>query len=219
MLRPLPRSLLDQATHSPTISAVIAHFPFPISRDTRDSKCGVSLCPSMPQHEAWDRIGTGILGRPPKRPYRYTLLQDAGDTNCPFYINYGFLAGPPRLLQELHERLERLQPRVAELLENDFYGQVAIALAVEEGGLPERSLPMRFNFPNDREADRLYPLELENVVLMHYLRNAVFDRHRIFATPEGFQEFLRIELTGSDAVFRDHVLRITGGSYPFECSP
>jgi hypothetical protein len=74
---------------------------------------------------------------------------------------------------------------------------------------------MRYNFPNDRNADRLFPEELNSAVLIHYLRHNVFDRHQIFAEQHDYEEFLRLPLEGSDAVFRRHVVAITGGEYPF----
>ena len=39
---------------------------------------------------------------------------------------------------------------------------------------------MRYNFPNDPIAERMYPDDLANVVVYHYLRTAAFNRHEIF---------------------------------------
>ena len=74
---------------------------------------------------------------------------------------------------------------------------------------------MRFNFPNDRSADRLHAAELDRVVLIHYLRHEIFDRHRIFDQPAAFDQFLSMTLEGSDRVFQDRVAQITDGRYPF----
>jgi hypothetical protein len=74
---------------------------------------------------------------------------------------------------------------------------------------------MRFNFPNDRRADRVHGAELDRAVLIHYLRNDLFDRHRIFSEQPAFDQFLSMKLEGSDRIFQDRVAQVTGGRYPF----
>ena len=74
---------------------------------------------------------------------------------------------------------------------------------------------MRFNFPNDPIADELYPYELENVILIHYLRTNLFNRHRIFADLIDFRQFIRAPLIGSNKIFQSYVLHLTDGTYPF----
>jgi hypothetical protein len=215
LVRPLPRKFLEELQQQPAICGVPAHYPFPIEADTCRTDARHGLYPGMPQGLAWDRLGGAILGRRPSRQLRYTLLEGESDNRCPFYINYGFLAGPPDLLRRLYAVLTEVQPALEELLSGYFVGQVGIALAVEKTAIPWRALPMRFNFPNDRTADRLYPQELDQVILIHYLRHSAFDRHRIFAERAAFEEFLSLDLAGSDRTFRDHVLKVTGGVYPF----
>ncbi len=215
LVRPVPESFFDEIERSPAICGVVAHYPFPVAHDTRSSDGHGGLFPGMPPALAWERLGERVLGYAPPRPLRYTLLEGASDDRCPFYVNYGLVAGPPELLVRLYRVLAEIHQPIAELLGNDFFGQVGIALAVEKAGIPWRALPMRFNFPNDRIADRLYPRELDEVVVIHYLRHRIFDRHRIFAEQEAFEHFLSLDLVGSDRVFRDHVLEVTGGAYPF----
>lgn len=214
LVRPLPRTFLEDVQREPAICGVAAHYPFPIEVDTRKHSAD-GLYPGMPQGLAWDRLGGAILGRPPSRRLRYTLLEGECDNRCPFYINYGFLAGPPDLLQRLHENLMEVQPRLDAMIGGYFIGQIGIALSVERASIPCRSLPMRFNFPNDRIADRLHEKELEHVVLIHYLRTSTFDRHQIFAEPGAFQEFLSLDMVGSDRILQQHVINVTGGTYPF----
>ena len=214
LVRPLPIEFIEEMKVRPAICGVVAHYPFPISRATTDDSEGHGLFHGMPQAQAWERMGQIVLGRPMPRPLRYTLLEGVEDDRCPFYINYGFLAGPPGLLASLDRQLQEIQPDVSRMVGNEFYGQVGIALAVERAAIPWRALPMRFNFPNDRNADRLYPEELEKVVLLHYLRHTIFDRQAIFASRASFEEFLAMRLVGSDRVFQQYAQRITGGVYP-----
>ena len=90
-------------------------------------------------------------------------------------------------MSEVHPVLERM-------LGGYFVAQISVALAVELAGIPWRALPMRFNFPNDRIADRRYAAELDRVVLIHYLRHELFDRHRIFGQRASFDQFMSMTL-------------------------
>ncbi len=215
LVRPLPASFLDELNRDPAVCGVVAHYPFPIEVDTRRVGVPGGLYPGMPQAAAWNALGEATLGRQPERVLRYTLFEDANDDRCPFYVNYGFLAGPPNLLRQLYRTMSEIQPIIERIIGGVFVGQIAIALAVESAGIPWRALPIRFNFPNDRNADRRHPAELDQVVLVHYLRNTVFDRHRIFAERTAFDQFLSMDLEGSDRILQKHVAYVTGGRYPF----
>lgn len=206
MLRPFPDDFLDDLLSSPFLGGVLAHLPPPLvdlGNDYRD----------MDSEDFWAAMARHVLGRDIELAHRYTLL-DAPD-RCPFYINYGFVAGTPTLLKALHRELGVVQPRVRAFLDNDFYGQIGIALAVERGQLPIRSLPMRFNFPNDPRADARHAVELDEVCIMHYLRRTQFDRHMIFASEVEYDKFMRLPLEGSNLVFQRFVSDLTGGKYPF----
>jgi hypothetical protein len=219
LVRPLPAEFLYGLKRDPAVCGVVAHYPFPIAADTRRRGQPGGLYPGMPNHAAWDALGAMVLGRDIPRPLRYTLLEGAPDDRCPFYVNYGFLAGPPALLRRLYQTMSEIQPVLEAAVGGYFVAQISIALAVERAGIPWRALPMRFNFPNDRRADRLHGAELAHVVLIHYLRHDMFDRHRIFAQQASFDRFLSMRLEGSDRVLQDRVAEITNGRYPFGRSP
>ena len=210
-MAPLPQAFLGSFKSRPAVCGVPAHVP-PYLQDG----LGRAVFEKPPSsRELWDFFSTRILGKRIMLPFTYTLQESGAKEPCPFYINYGVFAGPPRMLRELHRELTAIEPQVISLLNNDFYGQIALSLAVERIGMPCRALPMRYNFPNDPLADRLYPRELEQVLFMHYLRMNVFDRHKIFAAPTEFEAFLRLDLSGSNAVFRDRIARLCSGIYPF----
>ncbi len=134
---------------------------------------------------------------------------------CPLYPNYGFVAGSPALLRTLAGELDELHPVVAEHVGGSFYGQVAIAVAIERASLPARALPIVYNFPNEPRADALYPDEIDRIVVLHYMNTTHFDRHRVFADAASFDEFLGLALRGSNGAFQRHVRLVTGGTYPF----
>jgi hypothetical protein len=242
--RPLPTSLCAELRASGEVCGTVAHYPPPIDSRLEDLSSSVqallhrALAPrpglrgwlarnakwmrhripvthDTPNEELWAILGATALGRAPRHRYAYTLQEPGSRESCPFYVNYGFIGGTPKALSALYKGLVRLQPVVAERVgkEMGFWGQIAIALAAEE--LPHRALPLRFNYPNDPRADRLYPEEMESIVLMHYLRTERYDRHRVFVEPEAFESLLASTFSGSDALFQERVRSLTRGAFPF----
>jgi hypothetical protein len=207
LVRPIPADMLDRMIRDPAIHGVIAHVPVP-KKDDR----GVDLR-HLDNEAFWSELAKRVLGRAIDLPHHYTLNAELG--RCPFYINYGFVAAPPALLQQLHEQMASVVPKIRDWVDNRFYSQLGIALAVEQGGIPTRALPMRYNFPNDARFDAAYPEEMEHALLIHYLRLDQFNRHRIFADNEEFDRFGELDLEGSNRVFQDYVWKLTGGHYPF----
>lgn len=199
-----PDALAKRLLQDPALAGVIAHVHFPDpSRETRDIEA------------EWSELAEATIGRPLERPYRYTLLSPDVPHRIPFYINLGVLAGPPSLLRRFHERDLQIRPIVAQRLGHWWAPQVSLALTCADLALPTLALPMRYNFPNDATADGLYPKELEEVVLMHYLREQHFKRGQIFAGSAAFQQFLALKLEGSNHVFQQFVHSATGGAFPF----
>jgi hypothetical protein len=215
-LQPFPEVLLHEVVETQAVYGVIALYPPSIEHVGAPTLSG-----PISANELWPTLGERVIGRKPRTNHAYTLLRPSA--SCPFYINHGVIVGAPAVLRRLWEGTRRLLPRVQAVLENDFSeqiaiaftDQIAIALAVEEVGLPARELPMRFNYPNDHAADVLYPDEMANAVIVHYMRRAAFDRHQIFHDEPAFNHFMRADLAGSDAMFRDHVRDLTGGKFPF----
>ena len=212
LLRPLPDEFLERSTAAPAVSGVIAHYPPPLS-----AYPGTPVRSFAGADQLWDALSEEILGRPIERPYGYTLLKGtarAGE-RCPFYVNHGFIAGPPGSIAALGDHVQQILPQVRGILDNDFCYQLAIPYALERAGIDHRVLPMRFNYPLDPVCDRLYPREVRDIRLAHYLRTELFDRHRIFAETEAFHRFMTLPLVESNEVFRDAVRRLTDGRFPF----
>ena len=210
LIRPLPEDFLDQLSKSPAVCGVMAHFPPPLVAYPWLPDPGIS------NHlELWQRIAQKVLQRDIRlqTPYSMGKPDQLGPS---FYINHAFLAGPPQLLRRLGDSLDEVRLGVRSVLNNDFYEQMALTYAAELGGIAHRQLPMRFNFPNDPMADERFPDEMNNIVLLHYLRTNLFDRHKIFANEEDFTRFLALPLSGSNAIFRSYIADITGSSYPFK---
>jgi len=247
MMSAFPQEFLSEMVRAPFIGAVIAHYPFPIDfagddlqRKSFDSiaraltqrwprvhatvmrrfpflRRFLPILPGMHTDDVWEILGRRFLDRSPDMSFGYTLQPEGQRLRCPFYINYGFLAGTPSLLATLYDELRVMQPEIATTVGESvgFYGQTAIALVVDKLGLRRRALPMRFNYPNDPIADQMYPDEMADIVLLHYLRTELFDRHRVFSIEKEFERFLSLDLAGSNRSFQHRARAITGGAFPF----
>ncbi len=196
IMRPMP-DLLDMNKRNPALYGVIAHYHFPFKI-------------------TWEELANKAIGLSHiKTPYKYTLASDDYPYQSPFYINYGFLAGSPSLLKSFYERDLKIVERTRNIIGDYWAPQVSVALTCLDLNIATHSLPMKYNFPNDRIADQFYPEELDHVILMHYLRLNHFNRHLIFTSDEEYNKFLNLELTGSDKVFQQFVATITSKRYPF----
>lgn len=198
-ITPLAARLVD----AQALAGVVAHYHFPWDGRPKD--------PAID----WPEIARAVLGRDIPRTYRYTLTPPDTPPEAPFYINFGMFAGPPAQLAAFARRDAELRPRVAERLGEWWAPQVSLALSVADLGLAHVALPMRYNYPNDPAADRLYPREMRRIVFLHYLRTKAFDRATFLADPEAFARFLEAPMEGSNAVFQRAVAERTGGRYPF----
>jgi capsular polysaccharide biosynthesis protein len=157
-----------------------------------------------------------VIGRPLDLAFRYTLLPNP-EWPAPFYLNDGAVYCSGGIFTELSEVYRRLRPQLLHRLGDPYFaGQVGFALAVAELGVPTRALPARYNFPNDERAASLHPDELGKVAIFHYLRTEKYDRHKIFRDAAQYHSFMRLQLTGVDAVFQHKVREILGSDYPFD---
>jgi hypothetical protein len=207
-MRPLDPVVLQRFVDRPAIRGVIAHYPPPLTDEIGNDHTGHG------PEWFWRLIASRTLGTPIPLTHSYSLVP--APTPCPFYINYGMVSGSPELLRRLARQLDWIRPRIRAVLANRFVSQLSLAIGCVAGNLAVEAVPMRYNFPNDRVADGMYPEELEQIVMMHYLRLDYFDRQQIFVSADAFKNFLDLRLEGSDLLFQQRVRDITDGRYPFE---
>lgn len=129
------------------------------------------------------------------------------DATGPFYPNSGFVFAPralfERLIEPYHEAIWRMRHAMKDTY---WFDQLAVALAVAKAGVPCKSLPPRFNFPNQPAFDAHYPGDLADLRVLHYLRTDVVDRTRDFADLTALRRFtLRTDLTGSNERLRQTI--------------
>jgi hypothetical protein len=197
-------AILDKVLEAETMAGVTAHYGFPV----RD---GVA------KRADWEDIAKIMLGKSLRYDHTYTLVpEDAPDEIkcCPFYVNAGFIVMSAKIRQDFYRLYSGYRESVeSHLIQPYFSGQVALTLAVEAMSLDPISLPMQYNFPNDTNAEKMHPEELEQVRILHYLRRDVIDRERIFRSRGDYLAFLEMNLTGSNQVLQAGARRILGDDY------
>jgi hypothetical protein len=202
--------ILDQVVERGAVAGVIAHYPPFVPRDSSEP---TSI------HEAWTRLASDFLDTPLDFAYVHTLMGpevQADQKAAPFYLNFGVVFLPREAFRAITSPYLTIRPQLMERMTSpDFSGQAALTLAIASAGVKTWALPMRYNFPNDPVAERMYPAELEAVVVFHYLRTAAFDRHDIFVNAQHYEEFLTLDLQGVNRRFQSAVRTIVGQRYPF----
>jgi hypothetical protein len=142
------------------LDEVIAHYAFP-------------FWPGVRSREAWECVSGGLIQQKLRFVHSYSLTGTdvASDERLtPFYLNFGMVFFARTIFRHLMEKYLELRPQIAGRLPDPYFsGQVALALSIAEMRISTRSLPMRFNFPNDSVAASRFPDELDHVAVFHYL--------------------------------------------------
>jgi hypothetical protein len=216
-------TVLDRVLETGSVAGALAHYPVPHTFDVATSASslqpGSSSFPDRSVRDSWERLARGLLDVPLEFRFCHSLMDPSSPDehrHAPFYLNFGVVFFPAASFDDVARRYLTIRPTVAERLHEPAYsGQVALTLAVTAAGVRTWALPMRYNFPNDPVAERMYPEELAQVAVFHYLRTGKFDRHAIFTNPEEYHRFLGLQLTGVDLRFQESVRDIIGSTYPF----
>ncbi|MFH1793023.1 MAG: hypothetical protein ABIK36_18275 [Pseudomonadota bacterium] len=198
--------LLRNLGDLPCVAGCIAHYGFP----TESGHASV---------EDWNILGGEVIGRSLRFDHEYALIdRDAPESErkTPFYANAGAVFITERALTKIYRAYLPIRKTLSRRLANPYFsGQVALALSVAATNTSSIALPMRFNLPNDERAASLYPDEVDDVRIVHYLRTDHFDRHAIFASEANYLAFIDLDLTGIDRLFQHSVRQTLGEAYPF----
>lgn len=181
---------------------------------------GFPKAPGVSNHEAWLAVAEGFLSEPLRFDYRYTLfVADLPEQECatPYYLNDGCVFFARKYLDRFVPLYLETRPKIMKRLHEPWWAcQVALALSVARIDLPAIELPLRYNFPNDEIAAKMYPAEMRNATIEHYLRTNEFDRQNIFRSAACYADFLSKPLNAPNEAFRTAVLNLFGKTYPFE---
>jgi hypothetical protein len=208
--------VLNRVLETGAVAGVIAHYP-PFPRRSVQS-----MLPSRPDasgRHAWRRMASKAPHAPLDFSYAHTLMgreTPEDERAAPFYLNFGVVFFPRTSFDTLATSYLALRPQCMEgLVSPDFSGQVALTLAIAATRATTWPLPMRYNFPNDPIAESMYPEEMAQAAVFHYLRTEAFDRGTIFLTAEHYRVFLALRVHGVNRRFQDAVRTIVGDEYPF----
>lgn len=121
-----------------------------------------------------------------------------------FYPNSGFVFAPralfERLIEPYHESISLLRRHLSDTY---WFDQLALALAIAKSGVPHKALPLRYNFPNQAAFDAAHLNELNDIRVLHYLREDTIHRTRDFADLNALRRLMnRTDLGGSNEVLR-----------------
>jgi hypothetical protein len=217
-------TMLNRVHDTGAVAGVIAHYPtvldfeFDTTSNTSSVRTGTGARRES-LRDAWARLAQGLTDVPLDFAHTHTLIgpdRPSEHRLTPFYLNFGVVVFPREAFDAVAPRYLRMRQLVRERMDNaDFSGQVALTLAIADARVRTWALPMRYNFPNDPVAEAMYPGELDNVAIVHYLRTTEFDRHRLFTTPDAYAAFLELPLSGVNRTFREAVVGTFGTRYPF----
>jgi hypothetical protein len=176
--------------------------------------------------QGWEYTAQMLLGRSIAFPCRHTFAEspDTPDDETPFCPNFGFVIAPRELMCDLRQDFFDLRKKLVDLFpvlpdENPplmhFYSaQIALALAIAKNQIPWKALPMRYNWPNASDAARLYPKEIPEVRILHYLRRTELQRDRIFCERESFEQFLQTRfLEVGNQLLQERIRKLTNGVF------
>lgn len=172
--------LLQAAQRAPAIAGVPAHIsPFADCEEGQQlwqrifAAAGLGPVPLECEHSGWQAIEF-----------------DPGRRLCPPYFNLGFLLASRQVLRSVGRTIYQEMETVERIHETPFRCQIALTLAILRARVAWRALPLRFNFPNDAHFLARYASELDDVRVIHYLRDEQVDRAVDLASVDGVRALL-----------------------------
>jgi hypothetical protein len=152
----------------------------------------VALMPPLPQFKLWqdiyDHCGLGtVIAEHEHLGWGY-YYSDESLRFCPPYFNLGVLCAPSSVMSKIGSEVYDLMHKNVEIHETIYRCQLAVSLAITKFGIPVRSLPHRYNFPNDTVQEAMNPQEWPNATFIH-----LFRRNQGVYKGELFRSFEQVE--------------------------
>lgn len=125
----------------------------------------------------------------------------------PTYFNSGVVFGPRHIFEQLYEPyFDAIRFLRRTFADTYWFDQLGLALGIAKAGIEANILPLRYNFPNQKEFDERFPSELRDVRFLHYLRTDIIDRDRDLMSKDVMERLIaRVDLIGSNEIFRKRV--------------
>lgn len=165
--------------------------------------------PPWVEPEQWDRLFAALqLGPVPRvcTPSGRGIYSESA-LDMPPYFNLGVILAPAPVMTAIGSIIFAEMEAVDAVLDSHYRCQLALTAAVCRLGTPWRTLPLRYNFPNDAAFARRYPWERSQIRILHYLRRGTeCDRDRDFASPEALLSWLeRNDLHGVNRLLQRRI--------------
>lgn len=183
------------------IAGVIAHVS-PVSHENNNPQewwrdlyflAGIDGMPSFKlQHSGWE-----------------TMEFNPNRRMTPPYFNTGVVLGTALTFERFSDTYLQMLNIVKSFEDTYFIDQIALTLALEKKKIHPHILPLRYNFPNQKEFDERFPIELQNIRFLHFLRTNIINRNLDFESLFSIQKLIsRTDLKGSNEIFRKKIEEI-----------
>lgn len=188
--------------------------PFPELFDGFEGISGVMAHHSPYGAAGWDRLFHDFGLPPPLHIHEYSgwgiMENREAERYGPAYFNSGVVFGPhqcfERLSEHYFEAIEFIKANISDVYWAD---QVGLAMGIWSAGIPVRTLPARFNFPNRATFDAAKPEEVADLRFAHLMDTSVIHRDRDFESDEAIRALCaRADLTGTNEVARAAIARL-----------
>jgi hypothetical protein len=181
VVKPFHEELAWMQDEAPAIAGHMAHSSPPVKRAGEKVR-GEEIWPFLFRE----------FGIPwPEKLYPYSI--GAGLAPVPAYFNLGFIALNRAALEIFRENIFETQRRLKSMIESEMRCQIACTLIAHAHRFRIVNLPATFNAANDSRHVAQNKVELDDIRVIHYLREAELSRES-FLSWESREAFLGLEL-------------------------
>ena len=173
LLRPIRQDFLWMIRPEPCIAGHMAHFPPPF-----EPVVGSELM----SEDLWRFLFREFFIPWPETLYRYSFDAN-GKTPIPAYYNLGFVVLNQAALRIFRQEIFTVQEQLRKLIDSHMRCQIAVTLISYRHAMRRTNLPAIFNAANDLVHLSCNRVQMDQIKVLHYLRNDEFDK-RSFLTDE-----------------------------------
>ena len=189
--------LVSTAFQTQSFSAMIAHFS-PFGADHPQ------------ENELWDKLFSSVGLNTPEKKVNYSAYPgNRNDYLAPNCFNFGVQCASTKIMNKIgsvfYDVLKAVDPILLDAVpdRNIFRCQIALAIVLEKLGINVNHLSPRYNFPTDREFERLYPEEFNALCILHTLGSNINKTETYQSLDSIHDVSKRTDLKGADEVQRN----------------
>ena len=180
LLRDIDPLLADLPAAAAAIRGHMAHSP-PQSLNTS--------APAGDSPEFWRWLFDAFSLPWPSATYRYSLDTDRSWPEVPAYFNLGFVVLNPMALSVFASEIAETARRINDLTRSFMRCQIAVTLIAHRASMDIGALSAAYNAANDLTHLALHGLTVDQIRVLHYLRDEEINRSTIFL-PRHIDRFL-----------------------------